>query len=1031
VRLFCDHLNLRVSPFVVWIVAFVGFLTLLKTSFIVRLNSLIWWVVLFVGLTSNASAQAALPGLVAASRLSGPSIYERNFSNFSVTYTPGSEPVTALTLIFDPINVGGRYYFTVSNPATTTVVSSGVATPFLVRDTYKLSAVSFTDKTGRVTNYNRDGTISVSPVLAGAPTSHVLNLSGLDFEVRAADSITTPRVRSIARMSADPLTRGGAAAFEVAYDRGTYDLTSIKLFVEDPLGNYHRFDLSGTPVTTGGVSAVTDASWPDGKYSVMSLELTDTGGRTVSYRRDGTVSLTSAPEDAETHVIPFETLDFALQSAPGTAPSIVRQPSSVSGFEGTELSISVLASGSGPLFYQWSRNGVPLVDATAGTLTWSEAAPSDTGDYTVKVSNTTGSATSTVARVAVYPAAPTFSTQPSDAGGSEGGTFTATFDLYSPNFVNLVFRANVNGRVIGTTETSGVYAGINRMTITATFGPLRTTDAGSFQIIAVAPAGSTLSETRRLTVGGAVPVIYSQPLSQVVAATSQIMLSVSAVGLGNLTYQWRKDNVAIPGATNSTLGFASAKPADAGRYTVIVANIVTSVTSEVATLTVVTPPTIVTQPVGQSVTAGDSATFTVTATGAGPLTYQWFKGPRSIAGATSASLSLTNIAVADSDSYSVAVANLGGTVRSSEAYLAVRSGAPFVTSTPRTQTVNAGATVTFSVAATGAGPLTYQWYWNSVALSGETRTTFSLSNVTTAQAGAYSVAVSNIFATVRSNSATLTVLTPNPARLINLSVLTSLGAGDNFTVGFVIGGSGTNGTKPLLIRAVGPTLASAFGVPGAHADPRLEVLSGATKIGENDNWIDDPSRGAQFAAVGAFAFAGTTSKDAALYVPSLSAGNTSVRVSGVGSASGAVLAELYETTPSSEVSLSTPRLINVSVLKNIGSGLTAGFVIGGTGTKTILVRAVGPGLAGFGVADFVADPSISLFNSASVKLGSNDNWDSKDAAIMSGVGAFALPAGSKDAAYVALSLTPGSYTVQVVGATPAGGTALVEIYEVP
>ena len=125
-------------------------------------------------------------------------------------------------------------------------------------------------------------------------------------------------------------------------------------------------------------------------------------------------------------------------------------------------------------------------------------------------------------------------------------------------------------------------------------------------------------------------------------------------------------------------------------------------------------------------------------------------------------------------------------------------------------------------------------------------------------------------------------------------------------------------------------------------------------------------------------------------------------------------------------------LINVSVLKQVGTGITAGFVIGGSGIKNVLVRAVGPTLgSAFGIGGAVSDPQLTL-NSGQTVVASNDNWGGGAtlATAFSSVGAFALPATSLDAAVVA-SLHPGSYTVQVSGVSGTTGLILVEIYELP
>lgn len=268
-------------------------------------------------------------------------------------------------------------------------------------------------------------------------------------------------------------------------------------------------------------------------------------------------------------------------------------------------------------------------------------------------------------------------------------------------------------------------------------------------------------------------------------------------------------------------------------------------------------------------------------------------------------------------------------------------------------------------------------------------------------------------------------------RLVNLSILTSLNSsGDSFTVGYVVGGSGTQGTTPLVIRAVGPSL-SALGVTGVLDDPKLELFAGPAKVGENDNWGGAASLANAMSAVGAFAFSSLASRDAAAAL-SVAAGDNSVKVSGVGSGVGAVIAEVYDATPSGSLTAATPRLLNVSVLKQLGTGFTAGFVIGGSGTKNVLIRAIGPTLGtAFGLPNVAGDPQLTLFSGQTV-VATNDNWGGGATlgTVFSSVAAFALPVTSRDAAIVA-GLNPGSYTVQVSGVGGATGQVLVELYELP
>jgi hypothetical protein len=272
----------------------------------------------------------------------------------------------------------------------------------------------------------------------------------------------------------------------------------------------------------------------------------------------------------------------------------------------------------------------------------------------------------------------------------------------------------------------------------------------------------------------------------------------------------------------------------------------------------------------------------------------------------------------------------------------------------------------------------------------------------------------------------------NTSRLINLSILTSIpGAGDSFTLGYIAGGAGTSGPKPLVVRAAGPSL-GALGVAGTLDDPRMELFAGSMPAGQNDNWGGGAEVAAAMAAVGAFAFTGPTSRDAAVLANVTGGANNSVRVFANGNGTGTVIAEVYDATPAATFSASTPRLINVSVLKHLGTSLTVGFVVGGSGTKTVLVRAIGPtlGAAPFNVGGVVADPQLAVF-SGSTQVAANDNWGGGAAlsAAFTQVGAFTLPGNSRDAAVVT-TLAPGSYTVQVNGVGGTTGVALVEVYEV-
>ena len=265
----------------------------------------------------------------------------------------------------------------------------------------------------------------------------------------------------------------------------------------------------------------------------------------------------------------------------------------------------------------------------------------------------------------------------------------------------------------------------------------------------------------------------------------------------------------------------------------------------------------------------------------------------------------------------------------------------------------------------------------------------------------------------------------NTSRLANLSARVAVGGVAGTPIpGFVLSGSGE---KAMLVRAVGPTL-TGLGVSGALADPRFTLFRGPASLSGNDNW--NSTDAAAMAATGAFALA-AGSKDAEL-LTSLSAGAYTAPVTATDNGSGIALLEVYEASPSA-----TAVLVNGSTRAHVGTGesvLIPGFVVGGTGNLRLLIRAVGPTLADFGVTGALADPTMTLFR-GSTALAANDNWSAaanaaEIAATAQTVGAFALPSGSRDAV-ILTALPAGAYTVVVSGVGTTSGTALVELYVVP
>nr|MBP7143151.1 hypothetical protein [Opitutaceae bacterium] len=276
--------------------------------------------------------------------------------------------------------------------------------------------------------------------------------------------------------------------------------------------------------------------------------------------------------------------------------------------------------------------------------------------------------------------------------------------------------------------------------------------------------------------------------------------------------------------------------------------------------------------------------------------------------------------------------------------------------------------------------------------------------------------------------------TPSATKVSNLSVRAQAGSGAaTLTAGFTVSGTGT---KKVLLRATGPAL-EAYGVTGVLADPMFTVFrqgSGgeATMLASNNDW--ESSVVSTAISVGAFPLP-AGSKDAAL-VMDLPPGGYSAQIVGADGATGATLVEVYDgDAPGSTGS----RLSNLSLRGMGGSGdqvIVTGFIVSGNAPRRMLVRAVGPELAGFGVDGSMTNPELSLFHTTegvAAEIARNDDWSENAELVtrISGkVGAFPMSAGSRSAAVV-VWLAPGTYTAHARSADNTNGIVIVEVYEVP
>ena len=310
------------------------------------------------------------------------------------------------------------------------------------------------------------------------------------------------------------------------------------------------------------------------------------------------------------------------------------------------------------------------------------------------------------------------------------------------------------------------------------------TNAGVYSFIVTNAYGVALSSNATVTVNAPAPTITGQPQSLAVNAGNTVNLAVYATGLPVLGFQWQFNGVNLAGATQSSLAITNVQAADGGVYDVIVSNPYGQVVSSNALLVVYTfPPSFLTQPQSGLVQVGASLNLSANAIGSPVLAYQWQFNGADVAGATNPTLSLVNVQPSAAGSYALVVTNLYGAVTSSVATVTVLTPPPSITTQPADLVLSAGGSGHFAVLAAGAAPLAYQWQLNGINLTGATSALLNLSNVQPTNAGVYTVIITNLYGTIVSSNATLTVNTFPPSLTIQPSSFSvTAGATAQFTV---------------------------------------------------------------------------------------------------------------------------------------------------------------------------------------------------------------------------------------------------------
>ncbi|HEY8716940.1 MAG TPA: immunoglobulin domain-containing protein, partial [Candidatus Acidoferrum sp.] len=491
------------------------------------------------------------------------------------------------------------------------------------------------------------------------------------------------------------------------------------------------------------------------------------------------------------------------------APAITTQPASQTITAGQPVAFSVAASGTGPLTYQWKRNGAAISGANQASYSTSTSTSDNGAQFSATVSNSAGAATSNAAVLTVDPSvvAPSITAQPSSVNVTAGQS--ASFSIAASGTGPLAYQWNRNGAAINGANSSSY-------TISAT---VVGDNSAQFSAMVSNSAGSIASAPATLSVTAAVvaPSITSQPLSQTVTQGQAATFSVASTGTAPMTYQWSRNGAAIAGANSSTYTTPVTTSSDNGsQFAVSVSNSAGSLTSGAAALTVQAPAL----PSGCALSSGTWAnsslpqaqmdTFRisfdatpsvspmdgVTGLSFGPAaaytdlaTAVRFNSTGTIDAVNGTTFSAasaipftagvayhfildvyisthtynayvvinstqtvigSNLAFRSTQATAAALSNLGSMAAAGTdticniALSAAPATAPAITTQPLSQSVTAGQTATFSVTATGTATLNYQWLKNGAPISAATSSSYTTPATTLSDNNTqFSVAVSN------------------------------------------------------------------------------------------------------------------------------------------------------------------------------------------------------------------------------------------------------------------------------------------------
>lgn len=764
-------------------------------------------------------------------------------------------------------------------------------------------------------------------------------------------------------------------------------------------GDTGTFDFAWVTPPAGGASFTFTAKYPAGLSTTQTFSAI-----TATFRGTGYSPQVAVPDIALA----------APGSGPGNggdpggptvvAPSITAQSTGATVTAGQALTLSVTASGTTPLTYVWKKDGATITGATTASLALTNFSASNAGTYVAIVSNTAGTAASApiVLTLANATPAPAIDLAPASA------------TVVAGNRLSLLVRASGQGPLAYQWFKDGA-AVAGGTTAELVLDPVAASAGGNYLATVSNTGGTTTSSAATVTVLDVPqsPHIDLQPLPIQARAGNPASFTVVARGNPLPGYFWRKNGVAITGATSATLTLPATQASDAAAYDVVVSSSAGATTSSLVMLDVLAAgaaaatPVISRQPVSLTRVAGRSAVFLAGAIGP-ELHYQWTKDGSNLPGATQASLTLPAVAATDAGTYAVTIAQDG-------AAASVTSAGASLTVLNRSY----GGTYGLTLGDGGTGLLRIREddTGGLLAYSPATHTAWQAMAVSVDGSGHWhaSLTATTSAATVTTRAATLDG-TIDPTGHVTATGDTTL-SGDRQADGGPTAGLAGYYRAEIPLPATGELWA----IAGPAGQMAFLFAQGGGSVG--GGLINLSAGGSAQAVVDQATLALTVHGEAGTMTGSVvNFPAAAVPVAGVAEGSPAALEQ---------------RLVNISTRTAVsGGGAVAivGFVITGTESKTVLIRGVGPTLKDFGIGTALPAPKLELArNSDGATLATNTGW-AKSASAPALVaaaarsGAFALGADRADSAILAI-LAPGVYSAILSAADGQGGVGLVEVYD--